>query len=141
MTYKIGTKTVKIPDKELESNMRILGMTRDEAIQQWLEDEGYLDNEEQNALDSKAKKARITATIHSAKSENAINADGTKKKRVIKENPVKENIIAKLAEFLPNSIENCINVEVLNKNKLISFEINGEKYELDLRQKRKPKEK
>lgn len=141
MTYKIDGHNVRIPEKELEKNMKILGMTREEAIQQWLEDEGYLDNEEQNELESKAKKNRITAAIHEAKAETAVKSEAPKKRRTVKENPVKVEIIAKIAEFLPNNIENCLNVEVLNKNKLISFEINGEKYELDLRQKRKPKEK
>lgn len=142
MIYKIDGRNVRIPEAELEKNMKVLELTREEAIQQWLEDEGFLDNEDQNELDKKAKKNRITATIHEAKviTENG-SAETPKKRRTTKENPVKVEIIAKIAEFLPNNIENCVNVEVLNKNKLISFEINGEKYELDLRQKRKPKEK
>ena len=52
-------KSVNIPDKEIEKNMKLLEISKDEAVEMWLEDEGYLDNEEQNELDEKAKKVRI----------------------------------------------------------------------------------
>jgi len=133
MTYKFKNKTIKIPDSEIETNMRVLELTREEAIQTWLEDEGYLDNEEQNELDAKAKKARITATIHEAKAETK---KKTQRERVKKENPTKEMVIREIAALLPKFAEN---VTVLNISKLISFTIGDETYEIDLKQKRKPK--
>ena len=52
-------KTVNIPDKELEKSMKALELTKEEAIQMWLEDNDYEVNEEQEELDSKAKKVKI----------------------------------------------------------------------------------
>ena len=52
-------KTVNIPDAEIEKNMKILELSKEEAIEMWLEDEGYLDNEEQIELQEKASKVRI----------------------------------------------------------------------------------
>ena len=52
-------KTVNIPDSEITNNMRLLELTREEAIQLWLEDNDYEENEEQAELDAKAKKVKI----------------------------------------------------------------------------------
>ena len=113
--------------------MKTLDLTKEEAIQVWLEDEGYLENEEQEELCKKAKENRITATIHEA---SAINKKKTQRERVRKENPTKEMVIAEIAKILPNFAEN---VQVLNIGKLISFTIGENTYEIDLKQKRKPK--
>ena len=66
MRYNFNGKNINIPDAELEKSMKILGLTKEEAIEMWLEDEGYLDNEEQAELEQKAKDNKITATIHGA---------------------------------------------------------------------------
>ena len=56
MTYTLSNgKTVRIPDKEIEKNMKILEISKDEAILLYLEDEGYIENAEQEALCKKAK--------------------------------------------------------------------------------------
>ena len=57
-------KNVNIPDKEIEKNMKLLEISKEDAIEMWLEDEGYLDNEEQNELDEKAKKVITLFTFH-----------------------------------------------------------------------------
>lgn len=132
MTYKLNGKNINIPDTEIEKSMKALDLTKEEAIEMWLEDEGYLDNEEQIELDNKAKKERITATIHQA----GTGQKKSQKERCRRENPTKEMIITEIAAFLPKFAEN---VEVLNVGKLISFSIGDEKYEIDLKQKRKPK--
>ena len=134
MTYELNGKKIRIPDSEIERNMRTLKMTKEEAIQLYLEDEGYLENEEQEALEEKAKKNRITATIHQAQAGDV--RKKTPRERTRKENPTKEMIIREIAAILPKFAEN---VEVLNVGKLISFSIGDEKYEIDLKQKRKPK--
>jgi hypothetical protein len=51
-------KVINIPDSEIKAHMKNLDLTEDEAIQLYLEDEGYLDNEELEELDSKAKKVK-----------------------------------------------------------------------------------
>ena len=134
MTYKLNGKSIKIPDAEIEKSMKALELSREEAIQMWLEDEGYLENEEQEALDAKAKASRITATIHQASAKDV--KKKTQKERVQKEDSTKEMIIAEIAEMLPKLAEN---VQILNKNKLISFQIGEDLFEIDLKRKRKPK--
>lgn len=135
MTYNLNGKNIRIPDADIERSMKSLELTKEEAIQMWLEDEGYLENEEQEALEKKAKESRITATIHQASAIDKVKKK-TQKERCRKENPTKEMIIREIAALLPNFAEN---VEVLNIGKLISFSIGEEKYEIDLKQKRKPK--
>lgn len=57
-----------------------------------------------------------------------------------KPNATKAGIIAEIAEFLEkNSQFSVENLQVTNKERQISFEIGGEKYEFTLVQKRKPK--
>ena len=133
MNYSFNGKSIRIPDADIERSMKMLELTKEEAIQVWLEDEGYLENEEQEELCKKAKENRITATIHEASSATK---KKTQKERVRKENPTKEMVIAEIAKILPNFAEN---VQVLNIGKLISFTIGENTYEIDLKQKRKPK--
>ena len=64
MRYNLNGKNINIPDADIERSMKSLELTKEEAIQVWLEDEGYLENEEQEELERKAKENRITATIH-----------------------------------------------------------------------------
>ena len=91
-------KVVRIPMEEIQKQMRLLRLTKDEAIQMWLEDEGYLENAEQEALERKAKENRITATIHQARAESA---QKTQRERVKKDDPTKEGVIKAIAEMLP----------------------------------------
>ena len=57
-------------------------------------------------------------------------------KRERKPNLTKQEIIANLAEFLTEKVEN---LEILNKERQISFKLGENSYELTLIQKRKPK--
>ena len=134
MLYTIGNKKIRIPDSDIERSVRTLKISAEEAVQMWLEDEGYLDNVEQEALEQKAKDNRITATIHQAQAADA--KKKTPRERTRKENPTKEMVIREIAAILPNFAEN---IHILNIGKLISFTIGNETYEIDLKQKRKPK--
>lgn len=133
MKYDFEGKILNIPDKDLEKLTKGLGVSQEEAIEIWLEDEGYLDNEEQEELCQKAKDNRITATIHQAQANPT---KKTKKEVVRKENPIKEMVIQKTYEMLQEIAEN---VEILNKGKLIAFKIGENDYTFDLVEKRKPK--
>ena len=135
MKYNLNGKNINIPDADIERSMKSLELTKEEAIQMWLEDEGYLENEEQEELERKAKENHITATIHQASTKDPHKK--TQKERVRKENPTKEMVIREIAALLPKFAED---IEILNVGKLISFRIGEEKYEIDLKQKRKPKE-
>lgn len=128
MRMTINGKNINIPEAEIESNMKLVD-TREEAIQIWLEDNGYAVNEEQEALCKKAKDNRITATIHDAK-----DIDTPKKREVTrKENPTKEMIISEVAALLNGLAEN---VTIENAAKIITFTLDGNSYKLDLIQRR-----
>ena len=132
MTYEFNGKKIRIADSEIENLVKGLNISTEQAIQIWLEDEGYLENEEQNSLDKKAKESKITATVHQAKSDNR----KERKPRERKPDEEKEKIISNLAQFLENSTEN---VKITNISKIIEFDIGENHYKLDLVRQRKPK--
>ena len=125
---------VKIPREEVERIQKGLGVSEDDACWIWCEDNGKVINEEQEALTKKAKDNRITATIHQARAETT----KERKKPERKPDETKESIIAGLAEYLAEIVEN---VKVTNIGKLIEFDLKGEHYKLDLIRQRKPKGK
>ena len=130
----VNGKKVKIPQDSLDRLMKGLQVDQESAIEIYLEDEGYLENEEQIALDKKAKENRITATIHQAsKGEKR-----ERKKVERKADETKESLIKALAETLETLVDN---VQVVNIGKIIEFDLKGEHYKLDLIRQRKPKEK
>ena len=55
MKYNFNGKVLNIPDAEIEKNMKALEISRDEAIEMWLDDNDYIENEEAEALTEKAK--------------------------------------------------------------------------------------
>ena len=135
MKYNFNGKTVNIPDVEIEKSMKILGLTKDQAIEMWLEDEGYLDNKEQVELTQKAKENKITATIHSARDTSKPKAS---KPKTVKVSEEKQSLFA---DILGNLQENYENVEVLKENKLIQVKLNGKTFKIDLIEQRPPKNK
>lgn len=137
MVYTLANgKKIRIPDLEIETAMKKHSLTRNESIKLWLEDEGYLTNEEIEAIEKKAKENKITATIHQARTDKA--KEKTQKERVKKSNPDKERVIANLAECL-KKIDGVETVTIENIRKLITFVIGEKNYKLDLIEKRKPK--
>ena len=97
MNYNFNGKTIKIPDADIQNFMNRLHIPKEEAIQMWLEDEGYEVNEEVETLTKKAKENK--AVQHDAK------ADKPRKqvKRERKPDVEKENIIEMLANCLKNA--------------------------------------
>ena len=118
---------------KVDSLQKQLKISEFEAIEMWLEDNGYLVNEEQNALDMKAKGNKVKLATSTEKPRAK-----TQKERVVKSNPDKEYIVGVVAEFL-EEIVGKDNVNIENKAKLITFNYKGEDYKLDLVQKRKSK--
>ena len=100
----------------------------------WLEDEGYMDNEEQIALTQKVKESGIMTTIHGASAEKKEKKD--KKPKTVKISEEKQELFKIILENLQENFEN---VEILNQNKLISIKINDKTFKLDLIEQRKPK--
>lgn len=132
MTYNLNGKNIRIPDSEIETNCRILGITKDEAIQMYLEDEGYLENAYVEELTTKAKAAKIS---HEAKSEKPRKNAGKPRER--KPDEEKEKLIDILANAL---VAEGIEAKVINKSKIIEFSIEDRHYKLDLIKNRPPKE-
>ena len=56
MTYNFNGKNLTISDAELEKSMKLLDITKEEAIQMWLDDNDYTTNEVVEELSEKAKK-------------------------------------------------------------------------------------
>lgn len=131
MKYIIGKKEIDIPEKEIDKLMDSLDISEDEAVQTWLFDNDYIENEEEAILTKKAKDNRITATIHDAK-----DITKTRAKRNVerKEDVDKEMIIAAVANMLQGM---GIKGSVTNKSKIVEFEYNGNEYKIDLIRRRK----
>ena len=131
MTLENG-KVVKCATEWVEKTMKILETDMEDVLLMWLEDNDYIVNEEQEELDKQAKgKVKLVATKETPKKK-------TPKERVQKENPTKELIIQTIYNAL-QQIDNISSVNIENKAKLITFELNNEQFKVDLVQKRKPK--
>ena len=134
--YKIADgKVVQVPNAEVSKLQAQLKITKAEAVDLWLFDHDYIENEEEQALTAKAKENRITATIHEAKAEVK---QKTQRERVVKEDKVKEGIIQAIADMLPTL--NAENVVIEKKGKLITFTVGEDKFKFDLIRQRPPKE-
>ena len=131
--YNFNGKLLNIPKKEIEKAMKLLDLSQEDAIQMWLEDEGYLDNEEQNHLCEVAKMNKITQNIHQAGERGR---KSSQKPKTVKVSTEKTELFA---EILQNLQENHQNVAILKENKLIQVEINGKIFKIDLIEQRKPK--
>ena len=130
MRYTFNGKGITIPDKDLENSMKAFGISKEEAIQLWLEDEGYLENE---IVEELTEKAKVNKIQHEARS---VKPSTEKKPRERKPDEEKEKLIEMLASCLKN---NGISAEITNKSKIIEFVIGENHYKLDLIKQRPPK--
>ena len=133
MRYNFNGKSLNIPDAELKKSMKILGMTKEEAIEMWLEDEGYLENEEQIELGQKAKENKITATIHGA---SATEKQKQSKPKTVKVSDEKQKLFN---EICCNLDDLHYNFTILKENKLIQVKIGEKVFKIDLIEQRPPK--
>ena len=133
--YKLENgKIIRINEKTIENLMDKLNLDREDAIQVYLEDEGYEINEEQEELTKKAKDNKITATIHKAEGKTK-----ERKKVERKPNPDKEFLIATIAANL-KEIDGIADVNIANVGKIIEFNYNGKAMKIDLIEKRVKKD-
>lgn len=116
-------RTVNIPDDDIKRAKSAFGLSNKEAIDMWLVDEGYLTDPVVEELNAKAK-------------ANGVGA-GTKKRTVRrKEDPIKRALIASLFDY----IQEYAGVEgaaVRNPERIISFTLGDDTYEITLSKKRK----
>ena len=127
-----GGKVVNVPNAEVNKLQVALKISRSEAVEVWLYDNGYIECAEADELTAKAKENKVS---HNARAESK---PKTQRERVVKEDKVKEAIIQAVADMLPNL--NAENVVIEKKGKLITFEFGAEKFKFDLIRQRPPKE-
>ena len=132
MRVAVEGKNINVPDSYIEKQMKSLGISRQEAVELYLSDEGIVKNETIEELTAKAKAAHTGAKATGERKE--------RKAPVRKPDEVKRAIIAALAEFIRTCDYGVHDVEVTNIERMIAFEFAGDKYEVTLTKKRKPKE-
>jgi hypothetical protein len=128
MICELNGKTFVIPNEEIDNLQTKLKISRPEAADVWLTDHGYTKNEIQELLNNKAKTAPREKTS-SAKGK-------PRKPRTVKISEEKQMLFKYILGGLVNDFAN---VEVLTENKLISVEIDGKKFKIDITECRKPK--
>lgn len=134
MNYNFNGKSITISDTEIKQLMDGLKITKQEAIELWLSDNGYEINEEQQKLDETASKVHINKDIIQQKPKKE------RKKPEIKVSDEKKEIFNVILNNLRDIYDRPNEkVEILNENKLISCEINGITFKIDIIQCRKPK--
>lgn len=120
-------KVVNIKEEELEKLMKGLDVSKEEAIDIWLEDNEYQVNEEQEELDKKASKVKI---------QHGASADTPKeKKKVVTHKTSDEK--KELFNTILTNLTRCIgveneNIKVLTENKLIEVTLNSKVFKVDL---------
>jgi hypothetical protein len=116
-------RTVNIPDDDIKRAKSAYGLSNKEAIDMWLVDEGYLSNPVVEELNAKAK---------------ANGVKGGSKKRTVrrKEDPIKRQLIATLFDSL-KIWDGIYNAEIRNPERIISFSLGHDTYEITLSKKRK----
>lgn len=117
-------RTVNIPDDDIKRAKSAYGLSNKEAIDMWLVDEGYLTDPTVEELNAKAKANGVKS--------------GSKKRTVCrKEDPVKREIIASLFDYIQGNFKGFDNVIVRNPERIISFSLGDDTYEITLSKKRK----
>lgn len=131
MLYNFGGKQIRIPDDEIAVAMKNLGLSEPEAIQMWLEDEGFLDNEEQKALCEKAKENKMRVQGEGLKERKP-----REKPKTVKVSDEKAQLFSEIVENLK---ENNRDFEISKQNKLILVKINEKVFKIDLIEQRTKK--
>ena len=126
MTYNLNGKVIAIPDAEIEKLMKTLDITREEAIDTWLFDNDYVDNEEADDMTEKAKQIR-----RYEKSDKP-------RKKTVKERKIDE---AKktIFDFIVDKLAGLEGLaDMVTKNEAeISFNFGGDAYTIKLIKHRK----
>ena len=116
-------QTVTIPDEDIARSKKAYGLSNKEAIDMWLSDEGYVVDPTVRELTEKAK-------ANGAKV-------GAKRKVARKQDPIKREIIASLFDYIQDHFKGFDNVTVRNPERIISFTLGSDTYEITLSKKRK----
>lgn len=129
MICELNGKTFVIPNEEINNLQTKLKISRPEAADVWLTDHGYTKNEIQELLNAKAGKvAKDKVTTEKSKA--------LRKPRTVKISDEKQMLFKYILGGLLNDFEK---VKVLTENKLISVEIDGKIFKIDIVEQRKAK--
>lgn len=129
-TFDNGKK-INIPDEEIKKLEEKLQITTEEAIEIWLDDKEYTSNEEQQKLDNKARQVRIS---HGASDDTKTGKKGGKKPVSAEKIEIFKHLVAFVDEY---SKEIGGNYSISKENKLISLNIEGKNFKIDLIESRK----
>lgn len=132
MRYKVDGKNISIPDAWIQKTQRDLGLNLPDTIALYLSDEGIKVDPVVTELTNKAKAAGTGAKATGEKKE--------RKAPVRKPDEVKRSVIAALASFINQEEYGVTNVEITNVERMVAFELAGDRYEITLTKKRKPKD-
>ncbi len=124
MNYTIKGKKIRIPDETIKKYIKAFELTEAEAINMYLEEEGVIDNIEIDKLTEQAKENK-TAKMYVSTEKKRQNTN-----RQPKEDIQKEGIIKDLETYLKN--KGYQNITIVNKTKLITFEMGNNSFKLDL---------
>lgn len=115
-------RTVNIPEEDIRRSKSAFGLSNKEAIDMWLVDEGYLTNPVVEELNAKAANNKVSAP----------------RKRSVKrkEDPIKREIIASLFDCI-QEYAGVVDAAVRNPERIISFSLGEDTYEITLSKKRK----
>lgn len=143
MRVNVNGKSHNIDDNTIKKMMKNFPCTKEEAIQIYIEDELWIDNENTREMQKAEKEQKeVLRFIHGAISEKVVNkkmanvptrGTGTKAK-----DNTKINIISDFAEYLKTKYQN---VTIENESKIITFKHNNEQYKIDLTKTRVAKAK
>ena len=130
MTYELDNgKVINIPDAEIEALQTKNNISYNEAVYLWLCDEDYITDETVEQLTEKAKKNKITATIHQA---SATAEKKVRKPKEKKENPVKRSIIDAIFAGLSENLPENADITITNDEKYINIVLDNRNFTINL---------
>ena len=133
------TKKDKDKKAKVQKIMSLLECTEEEALDV-IETDEIIDKGGRTKYDLSKEQEKMAMKMSAVKERKAKDQTTSQRGKTRAENPTKGNLISKIYEFLTENADlGCENVEILNKEKLILFKIGENTFELDLKQKRKPK--
>lgn len=131
MVYELDNKKINIPDKDIDHLMTSLSISKSEAIECWLEDNDYLEpDEEAQALNEKAKKNKVDHGVAYKKADKK-----TPKPKVVTDS--KKEIFEVIWGAISEKYGE--NAKITTENKYIDVENDGFSYTINLVEHRKPK--
>lgn len=125
-------------EEQILKMMKTLDISREEAIELINEDK-EIDRKKDSQVDDDLSAEQKKAKKQYTNVKRGVNAYGKKTERVIKPDENKRMIINIIAKALEES-GFALNVNITNPQKYISFSIESEDFEIDLKRKRKKKE-